>query len=69
MVKIRDMIESLCHKLDIRDTANSGKEFDKYSLEEFVKSEGAGPSALASITVATRAMLGMAHANTLEAIF
>ena len=59
MVKIRDMIERLCQDLDISDTANSGKEFDKYTLEEFIKSKGAGPSAVASISVATRAMLGL----------
>ncbi|KAH8805489.1 putative mao-B [Xylogone sp. PMI_703] len=59
LVKTRDLMESLCQKLDIWDTANSGKEFDKYNLEEFLKSNGAGTSALASVTVATRAMLGL----------
>ncbi|RFU31059.1 hypothetical protein B7463_g5271, partial [Scytalidium lignicola] len=59
LVKIRDLIESLCQRLDIRDTTESGKEFDKFTLEQLLKSNGAGVSAMASITVGTRAMLGL----------
>jgi hypothetical protein len=58
MVKIRDLIESLCQKLDIFDPSGSRQDLDKCNLEEFVRSQGGGKSALASITVATRAMLG-----------
>lgn len=41
------------------DTASSGKEYDSLTLEEFLKTQGAGESAMATFTVATRAMLGM----------
>lgn len=58
MVKIRDLIESLCQKLDIFDPARFQRDLDKCNLEEFVRSNGGGNSALASVTVATRAMLG-----------
>jgi monoamine oxidase len=59
MVRIRDLIENLSQKIDIFDTANSMKHLDTLTLEEFVKAEGGGKSALASTTVATRAMLGL----------
>lgn len=52
------MLEDLCQTLDIVDTAESGKGFDKFTLEEFLRSRGAGDSALAAFTVGTRAMLG-----------
>jgi len=52
------MIEDLCQQVDIFDTAESGKEFDTYNMEEFLKSRGAGPSAMATVGTATRLMLG-----------
>ena len=61
MVKTRDLMESLCQKLDIYNTSTSGKDYDKHNLEEFVKLQGGGASALASISVATRAILGKEH--------
>ncbi len=58
MVYIRNLVEKLCQELDIYDPASSARPLDKATLEEFVKSEGGGKSALAAMTVATRAMLG-----------
>jgi len=52
------MIEDVCQQVDIFDTAESGKEFDTYNMEEFLKSRGAGPSAMATVGIATRLMLG-----------
>lgn len=52
------MLEDLCQTLDIVDTAESGRNFDKLTLEEFLRTRGAGDSALAAFTVGTRAMLG-----------
>jgi hypothetical protein len=59
LLKIRDIVESLCQKLDIHDTAESSKELDKLNLKEFLKFHGAGDSALAAFATATRVMLGM----------
>jgi monoamine oxidase len=59
MVRIRNLIESLSQEMDISDTANSKKHLDNLTLEDFVKTEGGGKSALASVSVATRAMLGL----------
>lgn len=62
MVRIRNMVESLCQELDIYDPVASAKNLDKLNLEEFIRSEGGGKSAMAAMTVATRAMLGMTEA-------
>ena len=59
MIYIRNLIESVAQGLDIFDPAASARHLDDYTLEEFVKDEGGGHSALAMMTVATRAMLGM----------
>lgn len=59
LVKIRDLVEKTCQELDIFNTSDSGKDLDKYNMEEFLKANDAGPSAIASISTATRAMLGL----------
>jgi hypothetical protein len=59
LLKIRDVVESLCQKMDIYDTAESSKELDKLNLQDFLKFHGAGDSALAAFATATRVMLGI----------
>lgn len=56
IVKIRDLIEELCHTIDIKRPY--GSQYDNVSLEEFVKQQGAGEKALGTVSVWTRAMLG-----------
>lgn len=53
---IRDLVEEVCHTIDIRNP--SEPHFDSLTLEQFVKEKGAGEKALASVSVWTRAMLG-----------
>lgn len=60
MVHIRDLVEETCQKLDLYNITAAGRELDKITFEEFVKLQNQGPSALASATVWTRAMLGKA---------
>ena len=63
MVQVRDLFESMCHKIDISDPVASckdlGKDYDKMSMVDFVKSEGGGSFALATINVWCKAMLGL----------
>ena len=54
MISIRDLFERTCQTFDIRNPIGSGKDFDKYSLEEWVTMQGGGASALASVRVWTR---------------
>ena len=46
-------------KIDIFNTAESGKELDKLSLEDLLKSKGAGESAMATFATGTKVLLGM----------
>lgn len=63
MVLIRDLFESLCHKIDVSDPVTSSrslsKDYDQMSLEEFVNSEGGGKIAQGTVNVWTKAMLGL----------
>jgi len=68
MVRIRDLVETFCQELDIYNPVASSRNLDKLSFEEFINSEGAGKSALAAMTVATRAMLGL-EPSQMSALF
>ena len=59
MVCIRDLAEEVCQKLDIYDPVGTGGDLDKYTLREWAERNGAGKTAIASISVWTRAMLGL----------
>jgi monoamine oxidase len=63
MVEIRDQFERLCHKIDLADPVASckalGKAYDEMSVADFVRREGGGETALATVRVWTRAMLGL----------
>ena len=67
MIKLRDAVESLCHTMDIRGDA--GQKYDNITLEEFAKQEGGGPTALATVTVWTRVMLGCEPSDMSAAYF
>ncbi|CAK7234677.1 hypothetical protein SCUCBS95973_009017 [Sporothrix curviconia] len=68
MVKIRDATEAACQLLDIRDPVRTGGHLDSQTLEEWIRSVGGGPTALASATVWTRAMLGL-EPSEMSALF
>lgn len=59
MISIRNKTEETCQRLDIHDPVRTGGQLDKMTLENWVKSEGGGETALASVRVWTRAMLGL----------
>jgi monoamine oxidase len=59
MLDIRQKAEEACQAIDIHDPVRTGGFLDKITLEEWVTSQGGGKTALASVTVWTRAMLGM----------
>ena len=59
MLNIRDQAEKICQTIDIHNPVGSGADLDKYTLEEWVKLQGGGRTALASVRVWTRAMLGV----------
>lgn len=59
MVKIRDLAEEVCQKLDIRNPNNAGGDLDSLTLEDWVLKHDGGRSGLAAATIWTRAMLGM----------
>ncbi|OQU94095.1 hypothetical protein CLAIMM_00507 [Cladophialophora immunda] len=59
MIYIRDLFERTCQTIDLRNPTSSGKDFDAYSLEQWVKMQGGGETALASVRVWTRVMLGL----------
>lgn len=68
MIYIRNLVEKVCHTMDIDDPVKTGRELDKYSLEEWLKSQGAGKTALATIGVACRMMLGL-ESSQVSALF
>ena len=59
MAFIRDLVEITCQNIDIHDPLKTGGDLDKYTLEEWVRKEGACETAIASVQVWTRAMLGV----------
>jgi len=63
MIMVRDLFERLCHKVDLRDPRQStealGKDYDAMSMADFVKNEGGGKTAMATVRIWTRAMLGL----------
>lgn len=59
MIYIRDLAEKICQTIDIRNPVGTGGDLDKYSLQEWAESQGGGKTAVASVAVWTRAMLGL----------
>lgn len=66
MVRIRDLFESLCQKIDIHNPdplspfeALEGIDYDQMSMKEFVEFHKGGETAMCTVTIWTRAMLGL----------
>ena len=64
--RIRDLFEKLCHTIDIRRPYH--QEYDSLTVEEFVKKQGAGTTALSTVAIWTRAFLGC-EPSELSALF
>jgi len=60
MVQIRDMFEELCQTIDIRNP--QGTEYE-ITMEDFITKNGGGATALATVAIWTRAMLGVEPAD------
>lgn len=56
MVEIRSLLEKLCHEIDLQNP--KGAEWDSLTLEEFIKQQGGGATALATARLWTRGLLG-----------
>src|ERR1700712_378681 len=66
MIRIRDLFESLCQKIDIHNPdplssldALGGVNYDQMSMKGFVDYHKGGETALCTVTIWTRAMLGL----------
>lgn len=68
LVYIRELFEKLCQQLDIRDPVGTGGHFDNMTLEEWCKSETKSETALATVKLWTRAMLGL-EPSEMSALF
>lgn len=68
LVYIRTLFEKLCQEINIRDPIGSGGRFDKLTLEEWCKGEIQSETAVASVNLWTRAMLGL-EASEVSALY
>jgi len=75
MVRIRDLFESLCQKIDIYNPdplssleALGGVNYDQMSMKGFVEFHKGGETALATVQIWTRAMLGL-ESGEVSALF
>jgi monoamine oxidase len=63
MVRIRDLFEETCQKVNVADPLASykalGVEYDKMSMADFVTFHKGGDTARCTVTIWTRAMLGL----------
>lgn len=63
IIRIRNIFEETCHKIDIYDVLTSGQrireDLDDITFEHWLKDLGCGEHALNSLKVGTRAMLGV----------
>ena len=63
MLHIRDTFESLCQKVNLSNPLAWSKsiavDFDEMSMEDFVQHYGGGETAMRTVTVWTKAMLGL----------
>lgn len=57
MVAIRSLLETLCHQIDLRNPQNP--EWDSLTLEDFIKQNGGGATALGTARLWTRGLLGI----------
>ncbi|QDS67446.1 hypothetical protein FKW77_000470 [Venturia effusa] len=66
MIRMRDLFETLCQKIDIYDPnhlssleALGGVDYDQMSMKGFVEFHKGGETAMCTVTIWTRAMLGV----------
>lgn len=63
VVRVRDLFEQTCQKIDLSNVVASSKDvqkdLDDMTFEEWIKSQGGGEHALNALTIGTRAMLGV----------
>ncbi|KIX02807.1 uncharacterized protein Z518_08750 [Rhinocladiella mackenziei CBS 650.93] len=59
LVYIRERAETVCQQLDIHDPVGTGGHLDRMTLEEWCMAEIKSETALASVKLWTRAMLGL----------
>ncbi|KAK4539478.1 hypothetical protein LTR36_010914 [Oleoguttula mirabilis] len=63
IVRVRDIFEETCQKIDLRNPVTSGsairKDLDNITFEQWVRSQDCCEDALNALTIGTRAMLGV----------
>jgi monoamine oxidase len=63
MIRIRDLFETICQQIDPKDPLLSSKtlgiDYDTMSMADFVKHHEGGETALCTVSIWTRAMLGL----------
>ncbi|OKL56193.1 hypothetical protein UA08_08447 [Talaromyces atroroseus] len=57
MVQVRSLLEKLCHQVDLHNPQNA--DWDSVTLEDFVRQNGGGATALATARLWTRGLLGV----------
>lgn len=57
MVEMRCLLEKLCHQIDLHNP--QGADWDALTLEEFIKQNGGGPTALGTARLWCRGLLGI----------
>lgn len=68
LVFIRELAEKVCQQIDIHDPVASGRELDKVTLEEWTKSHIQSETAMATVKLWTRALLGL-EPSEISALF
>jgi len=59
LVFIRELAEKVCQTLDIHDPVKTGGDLDKLTLAEWARSKTESQTAMATVTLWTRALLGL----------
>jgi monoamine oxidase len=68
LVYIRDLAEKVCQQLDIHDPVGTGGHLDKLTLEEWCRAQVQSETALASVKMWSRQMLGL-EASEISALY
>lgn len=68
MLRIRELADSMSQEMDLRNVGLAHKALDQYTVRDWALGKGASETALASVSVWTRAMLGL-EASEVNALF
>lgn len=68
LVFIRELAEKICQEIDIHDPVRTGGDLDKVTLEEWTKSHSHSETAVATVKLWTRALLGL-EPSEISALF